>query len=42
MTVRSFLIKQGVDMNSLDARAMGEDPVARNATDRVDIVIVRR
>lgn len=42
MTVRKFLIRQGVSMDSLDGRAMGEDPVAENTTDRVDIVIVRR
>lgn len=42
MAVRGFLIRQGIDRNTLDGRAMGEDLVASKTTDRVDIVIVRQ
>lgn len=42
MAVRGFLIRQGIERDTLDGRAMGEDLVAGKTTDRVDIVIVRQ
>lgn len=42
MAVRGFLIRQGIERDTLDGRAMGEDLVAGETTDRVDILIVRQ